>query len=420
MPTAPSPNSVAVVGAGLIGLCCAYSLRQEGFEVTVLERDRFGGGASQGNAGEICPGVAQPLASPGAVSSAIGGMYRSDSALHIHPSLNADLIRFLSRFVLNARRERYRAGVRSLAELGSDALRRFDELRADGVDVEINKNGYLYVFESPESARRVHDLVRTGAATATPGPILTGSALIEREPCLAEGARAGFEIGREWTLDPARFVAALTAKLRESGVRIIEGARVHEVREIHGKTVIRSSIGEFKADRAVLTAGVWTGEITASTGVALNLFPGKGYSFSVKFEEPPSRLVKLEDARVAVTPMDGHVRIAGTMEFDRDHDRLNRARIAAISKAAEPYLRGVDWSRRHSEWVGARPMTPDGLPLIGRLPGHRGTYLATGHNMLGLALGPSTGARIAELLTGRRAEFPEFRPERFARKTRAA
>ncbi|WP_031469324.1 NAD(P)/FAD-dependent oxidoreductase [Sciscionella sediminilitoris] len=414
----PLPESIVVVGAGLIGLCCAHYLRQQGFEVTVIERDRLGSGAARGNAGEICPGVAQPLAAPGMVSSAIAGMYRPDSALHIHPSPDAALIRFLSQFLVNATARRYRSGVAALAMLGADARRRFDELRAEGVDVEINKKGYLYVFGSESSAARVHELVRANGSAAA-GPLLTGGALAEREPCLAEGARAGFEIAEEWTLDPSRFVSALVTVLEKSGVRFIEGARVNDIREVAGETVIHTSLGETRAGAAVLAAGARSPELSANAGVALNMFPGKGYSFSAEFSEPPSRLVKLEDARVAVTPMDGHVRIAGTMEFDRDHDRLNRARIAAIGKAAHPYLRGVDWSRIHSEWVGSRPMTPDGLPLIGRLPGHRNTYLATGHNMLGLALGPSTGALIAGLVTGQREQPPEFRPERFARKVRA-
>ncbi|WP_028923055.1 NAD(P)/FAD-dependent oxidoreductase [Pseudonocardia acaciae] len=413
------PRSIVVVGAGLIGLCSAYYLRREGFEVTLVERSRFGGGAARGNAGEICPALAQPLAAPGVVSSAVAGIYRPDSALHIHPSPNAGLVRFLSRFLVNATASRYRAGVRALALLGADALRRFDDLRAAGVDVEINKKGYLYVFGSAGSAARVRDLVRANGC-ATAGRLLTAAELAEREPCLGDGARAGFEITDEWTVDPSRFVDAMVSVLEASGVRIVEGARVSGVREDGGRVVVGSSVGEIAADRAVLAAGVWTSEISASAGIALNLFPGKGYSFSVGWDEPPSRLVKLEDARVAVTPMDGHVRIAGTMELDRDHDRLNHARIAAIVNAARPYLRGVDWSRRHSEWVGARPMTPDGLPLIGRLPGHRSTYVATGHNMLGLTLGPSTGALVAELVSGRRERVPEFRPERFARAVRAA
>lgn len=133
-------------------------------------------------------------------------------------------------------------------------------------------------------------------------------------------------------------------------------------------------------------------------GRRLDLFPGKGYSFSVDFADPPSRLIKLEQARVAITPMNGRVRIAGTMEFDRDHDRLNNSRIEAIVRAAHPYLRGVDWTTRRQEWVGARPMTPDGLPLIGPLPGTRSIHLATGHNMLGLTLGPATGALITDMI----------------------
>jgi D-amino-acid dehydrogenase len=128
----------------------------------------------------------------------------------------------------------------------------------------------------------------------------------------------------------------------------------------------------------------------------------------------PRRLIHLGDAHVVVTPFAKSTR--GTMEFDRDHDRFNARRIAAIVAAARPYLRDVDWDGRTDEWTGARPMTPDGLPAIGRLPGHRNVYVATGHNMLGLTLGPSTGRLVTGMLTGETAPPAAFDPKRIARR----
>jgi D-amino-acid dehydrogenase len=128
--------------------------------------------------------------------------------------------------------------------------------------------------------------------------------------------------------------------------------------------------------------------------------------------------VHLGDAHVVVTPLRKAVRLAGTMEFDRDHDRFDARRIAAIVTAARPYLVGANWDGVLDEWVGPRPMTPDGLPAIGPLPGQSRIYLASGHNMLGLMLGPVTGRLIADLVTGARrpGEWPAFAPARLARR----
>ncbi|AUH39087.1 NAD(P)/FAD-dependent oxidoreductase [Streptomyces sp. CMB-StM0423] len=147
----------------------------------------------------------------------------------------------------------------------------------------------------------------------------------------------------------------------------------------------------------------------------------KGYSFAVPAEVLPRRLIHLGSAKSVLTPLGQQVRVAGTMEFDLDADRFRQHRVEAIVAAARPYLPAADWDRREQEWVGPRPMTPDGLPLIGALPGHPGVLLATGHNMLGLMLAPATGRLVADLAT--RPDPPAraalFAPSRAARRVRA-
>jgi len=175
--------------------------------------------------------------------------------------------------------------------------------------------------------------------------------------------------------------------------------------------------GPVDADTAVLAAGVWSREVLRGLGMDLNIFPGKGYSVALRLDRAPARLVHLGDAHVVLTPLAKGVRLAGTMELDPHHDRFNPRRIAGIVAAARPYLDGGHWDDVSNEWVGARPMTPDGLPAIGPLPGHRRVYLASGHNMLGLMLGPATGRLIADLVTerARPAEWAAFAPSRLTR-----
>ncbi|MEU8725928.1 NAD(P)/FAD-dependent oxidoreductase [Streptomyces antimycoticus] len=115
---------------------------------------------------------------------------------------------------------------------------------------------------------------------------------------------------------------------------------------------------------------------------------------------PPSRLVHLGAAKVVLTPMGKRVRAAGTMGFERDADRFRQRRVEVIVAAARPYLRHADGGDRQEKWVGPRPMTPDGLSLIGPVPGHPRVLPATGHHMLGLILAPATGRLVAGQLTG--------------------
>src|SRR5690606_4264572 len=124
------------------------------------------------------------------------------------------------------------------------------------------------------------------------------------EPCVGDAAKAGFVVGGQWAIDPSSFVDKLADSLRSDGVRIVEGARVTGIDDDDSVTV-RSSAGNVRANTAVIAAGVGSTEICRRLGVNLPVFPGKGYSFFVPVTRPPSRVIKLEDARVAITPMSG-------------------------------------------------------------------------------------------------------------------
>ncbi|MGC7102387.1 NAD(P)/FAD-dependent oxidoreductase [Amycolatopsis lurida] len=416
-----SEQSVTIAGGGLIGLCSAHYLSEAGLRVTVLERGRAGGGASRGNAGEICPDLVTPLPAPGVIGPALRGLPRPDSALYVRPRLNAALARFLVGFSRNTTRGRYARGVRALARLADGTFDLFRALESAGVDGDAVKKGFLFAFASAESAREAWRGQREIGAPLD-GEVLVGGELAEAEPALGPAARAGFLVRDQWSVNPSLFVDRLVARLRSRGVEIVEGARVTGVSETIGGTRAHTTAGDFDADTAVIAAGVWSAELCRRLGVAVNLFPGKGYSFSVAADPMPGRLVHLGDARVVFTPMGKRLRVAGTMEFDADPDAFHGRRVAAIVAAAGEYLRSADWSARRDEWVGARVLTPDGLPAVGRLPGRARTFLASGHNMLGLMLGPATGSLVAGLITGR--PDPELTrvldPARLARRVRVS
>ncbi len=229
-------------------------------------------------------------------------------------------------------------------------------------------------------------------------------------------AGAGFlHIDERW-VDASPFVDRLGRAIVDAGGRVVEGARVTSVRETSSEVVVHSSAGNHAADHVVIAAGVWSEDICRELGVRLGMQPGKGYSFSVGGAEIPRRLLYFGDAHAVATPIDGRVRIAGTMEFDGTRERFNRRRVEAMVRAVSPLLPGLDWSDVADEWVAPRPMTPDGLPLIGWLHGSRRVLVASGHNMLGLTLGPPTGRLIAGLVCDEAVavDLQPFSPGRFA------
>ncbi len=401
------PDRSIVVGGGLVGLSCAWFLRAAGAEVVVLERGAtVGGGASRGNAGEICPSMVEPLPAPGMVAHAFGNLFRHDAALFVHPTYAPKMAGFLTRFARASTRGAYRRGLSAMAQLGRGAFDAYDELAEAGVGRHASRGGYLMCYGSVATARKEHEAFVRAARmglSSSPGPILDWAAAAQLEPLVSPAVRAAFLVPDERWIDPSRLIDDLSRANDEAGVEIVSDVRVTEIDEGTRSVRVSTSRGVFEGATVVIAAGVGSRELCAMLGVRLPMQPGKGYSFSLHPASLPSRVVNFADAHVVATPMGDRLRIGGTMEFDGTLDRFNPRRIEAIVQALRPYVRGIDLSARTDEWVGPRPMTPDGLPFIGRLPGCSRVVVATGHNMLGLTLAPVTGRVVADLVTTGRA-----------------
>jgi D-amino-acid dehydrogenase len=409
---------VIVVGGGLVGLSCAWFLRAAGAEVTVLEKGRPGGGASRGNAGAICPSMADPLPAPGMIREALANLPRPDAALHVSPMYAPRMAGFLRRFAQAATRDRYEAGLAALAQLGRDVIPAYDELAAAGIGTHAERAGYLFVHRDRGAAREEREAVSRMASMglcAEPGDILDPDELRELEPLLSDAVQGGFVLPDERWIDPSMFVDDLAEGVREAGVKIVECSGAERVRSTTAGAVAETVGDAYEAGTVVLAAGVWTKDLTARLGLKLQMYPGKGYSFAVRPDPLPERLLYFGDAHVIGARMGDRFRVAGTMEFDGTTDRFNRGRVEAIVRGLQPLLDGVDLAERDEEWVGPRPVTPDGLPYLGRVPGHENVVLAAGHNMLGLTLAPPTGRAIAGLVTADDPgiDLAPFDPARF-------
>jgi D-amino-acid dehydrogenase len=234
----------------------------------------------------------------------------------------------------------------------------------------------------------------------------------ELEPALSHDVAASAFVGGDRHLDPGELVAGLEKWLAEHEVAVHRDQRV--IGLAGGGTTVRTPNGDLAADVVVIAAGAWSAALCRQLGYRLPLQAGKGYSFSVDLPVRPRTPLYLLEAKVAVTEMGRRVRLAGLMELSGVDPRMDPRRVQAMARHASPYLAGWPVGGVDEQWAGLRPMTPDGLPVIGRVPGRDNVFVATGHAMLGVTLGPVTGEAIADLIAGGSDEpFHAFRPERF-------
>jgi D-amino-acid dehydrogenase len=406
---------VLVIGGGVVGLCCAYELSRAGADVTVLERGGVGQGASRGNTGWVCPSFSYPLPAPGIVGEGLRGMLRGGGPLAIRPSLDPTFVRWLLGFRRSATRERWEHGVRALIALNSRTLELFDSYAADGVDFEMHRSGLLLVATTPAGlasyAAVFGDLRALGfeGESVELGP----EEAKELEPALAgERLAGGVHALVDRYVRPESLLDGLAAHLAAHGVEVRENIEVEGLAAANGGIRVQTTTGPIEADRAVVAAGASSPPLLSRVGVSLPLVGARGYSFTFSGGAMrPSHALYLAEAKVGISSYADSVRIAGVFELGNSSDVLHRRRLEAMLATVEPYF--SDWRPSSEtallEWAGLRPMTADGLPLIGRSPALQSVFVATGHGMLGVTLAPATAALLTPLVLEGRAA-PELTP----------
>jgi D-amino-acid dehydrogenase len=398
-------SRVVVVGAGIIGLACAYSLSRRGREVILLDKGEPGGACSRGNAGWITPSISAPIPSPGLTLSSLRWLLQSDSPLYISPAAVPGLARWLWRFWRYCNRRDFLHGLRAVAELNRTTRSAFDRLEQDGVGFELHRSGMLCVFLDERAMRRVlaEFAPNRDYGYRMPAPV-DGAELRRLEPALSDRVRAGFVVEEEYHVRPETLIAGYVNRLRHLGVEIRSGVLVtggNGARPGGPVTGVETSDGLVEGDEVVVAAGAWSGQVLRAFGVSLPVQAGKGYSITLNGAGPRlARPLYLGEARIGGSPFNGATRFAGTMELSGVNETLDRRRIAGIRAGIARYLRHPMREGEGTEWVGMRPLTPDGLPLLGRVPGYRNLSVATGHAMLGITMAPVTGERMADLITG--------------------
>ena len=393
---------VVVVGGGVIGVCCAYFLAKRGARVTLLERDEIGQGASFGNAGCIAPGHG-PINKPGRLRQALESMFDDTSPLYIAPRLDPSLIKWLWAFARNCSELHQQHSMQALAPLGHVSRELFDELVLDeAIDCAYRREGYYDVFLTDSRFMATQEEANLMREHGYHPELLDGGGMREREPAIKEAVVGAVFYPEAGSINPHRFVTGLVDRAERAGVELRTRAEVAEV-TVRGQaaTGVRLCDGEaLEADAVVLATGAYSPELARRLGLDLPLQPAKGYHLDRTPREGETPALRttcmLGETSVFCTPMDGFLRFAGTLEFSGANHEIRRSRLEQLTKSASEYLEGVGEAESRSEWCGLRPCIADGLPAVGPVPGCAGAFIATGHAMLGLTLGPVTGKLVSE------------------------
>ena len=406
-------KTILIVGGGVVGLCTAYYALRAGHRVIILER---GGpdhdSCSLGNAGMIVPSHFAPLAAPGMVSYGLRAMWNPESPFYIRPRLSRELVDWGWKFIRSATPAKAAQAEPLLRDLSLASRRCFAELADEwGNDFGLVQRGSLMLCKTEHALRDEAALAERANRLGIPAHVLTAGQVARLEPNVAMDVVGAVYFPQDCHLIPQRFVAGLTRRLQAEGAQFFWHT---EVRGwcIRGRRVECAcmSDGELEADEYVIAGGAWAPQIARGLKVRLPMQAGKGYSITLaQPRQLPEMCAILVEARVAVTPMplDGVLRFGGTMEITGLDESISPARVRGIVKAACAYYPAFSEEdfRDRPVWRGLRPVSPDGLPYVGRLRHYDNLSIAAGHAMLGLSLGPITGRLMAQVLSGARPEI---------------
>lgn len=417
--TSDGQESVVIVGAGIVGIACAHYLHQAGFSVTVIDKGSIGGACSHANCGYICPSHIPPLTEPGAMRTAIKSLFNPRSPFRVKPSLDPALWNWLWQFARRCNHRQVLVAGRHLQSILDASSNEYQSLIPRyGLECEWKEDGLLYVFgtqagidEFAATDRMLTEHFGVSAAR------IDGKDLPEFDAGLRPGLAGAFHYPSDTSVRPDLLNAQWSRRLRDDGVQFVEHCELNGIVKSSNRICsLATSAGEMLAQHFVFAMGAWSARWSEQLSCAIPVQPGKGYSVTMpRPDQAPRYPMLFPEHKVGVSPFEAGFRLGSMMEFTGYDTSIPSHRIQQLRDAARTYLHASVDGRATETWFGWRPMTWDSLPIIGPTPRLRNAYLATGHNMLGLSLAPSTGRLIAELILGKspHLDASPFSPSRF-------
>lgn len=412
--------NITIIGGGVIGLTCAYYLQREGHKVIIIDNGDMTNGCSFGNMGYISPSHFVPLATPGIVAQGIKWMLSSSSPFYIKPRLNLDLIRWGMSFYRSANSKQLAKNTPHLNNLLQLSRELIDDLKNDiSNSFGLTEKGCWMLYKNEKTGYHEKHMAEQANKLGLKTITCNAAQIQEYEKEVEVNITGGVLYLDDCYVDPAILMQALYQYLKDKGVAFQLYTTVTGFEKANGKIIaVLTDKEKINTSEVVIANGSWMPEISRLLGINILLQPGKGYSFSYSQLQQnltyPSILV---DDRIATTPYDRFLRIGGTMELSGHNDTVLPKRVMAIYNAFKKYYPSMNIQPPDTKktWFGYRPVTPDGLPYIGRHDKFSNLSYAGGHAMLGVSAATGTGKLITEIINNRQAtiDIAAFNPKRF-------
>lgn len=413
-------RSVIVIGAGIVGMSCAFQLQQRGFQVTVVDPVPPGESCSYGNAGVISSGFCRPIVTPATLAQAPGWLLGRDSPVSVAPGYAPRLLPWLIQGARAGGRRRMESLSRALNALHATAREEHERQAAEaGCGELIGRREYLHVYASEASFRDDAAMWQARRRFGFRFRELSAREIPEVEPNLAPAfARAVLLEDQAIALDPGGLVKAVARAFAERQGRSLQ-QRVRTIEAGPDEALhVRTEDGLEHAGHVVIAAGAWSAELARPLGYRFPLAAERGYHLI--YDDPGFALrqpVMFADRKFVANSMNMGLRLAGTAEFAPPERPATPARFEQLRRYGRRFFPKLEARRtpEASSWMGPRPSLPDTLPVIGAARKEPRVVFAFGHSHTGLTAGPMTGRIVADLVEGKPPpiDISAFSPERF-------
>ncbi|SIR22127.1 D-amino-acid dehydrogenase [Rhizobium sp. RU20A] len=412
-------GKVVVIGAGIIGVCAANALVDEGFSVEVVDPLEPGspGQCSYGNAGGLSPGSCIPNSMPGIAGQVPGMLLDPDGPIGLRLLDLPHALPWLLRFLANSRLSRVRRISDGMIALNRLTLACYEPLvKEAGCEDLILHRGQLFAYENPNGPAGSALSIGMRRERGVKVEILDDRQMRELEPAISPDYRAGVFLPEQGQCpNPGRLVAAI-AKLAAAKGSVFTRRNVRSLVVEQGRVKgVATEGGVIAADKVVIAAGAFSSPFARQVGVCVPLISERGYHIMLPHADTGLKVnVNAAERKFVAAPMEGGLRLSGTVEFARPEAKPNWRRADILLRQAAHMFPGADL-RGMERWMGNRPGTPDSIPVLETAPRHDNVILAFGHGHQGLMGGSVTGRLVAELATGRppSIDLSHFRSSRF-------
>ena len=413
-------GGIVIIGGGIIGLCSAWYLQKEGHAVTIIDRGDITDGCSFGNMGYMSPSHFIPLASPGIIGEGIKHMLKSSSPFYIKPRLNKDLLQWGYHFWKSSNAKTVTQHSPHLNNILQLSRHLMNEMRMEiGDHFDMQEIGCLMMCRELKTLDHEFHMADDAEKFGLKVERLNAQQVQQLEPDVELNVSGAVLFKDDCHFNPGKLMLTLKDHLIRSGVQFqLNTTVIGFEKNDHKISAVITDKEKFNCNELIVATGSWLPNLAKMMGIKLLLQPGKGYSYTYPFVEKnikyPAILV---DGRCAITPWGNQLRIGGTMEISGINNKVLIKRMQGIYDSAKDFYPGlqIDLPPSDKIWHGLRPVTPDGLPYIGRVSKYDNVIFAGGHAMLGISEGTGTGKLVSEIVEGKNTtiDIHAFNPGRF-------